>query len=156
MLEEKYLISNDNSRLSQATERNNRQNLDSNTITTPLLFAKVASRGSNQLFDNKKRFGALEVNLDVNLNKDEYSSSTISRKSDRISKSKERINTSISIVVMSLVIILQLNMLERSFWSKRKDRFANNKSNTSSIEKPRGISKRHKHNFSRKRTRIHS
>jgi len=69
-------------------ERGDRQNLDSNTITTPLLFAKVASRESNRLSNNEKRSSALEVNSDVNLGKDEHSPSTISRKSDRISKQK--------------------------------------------------------------------
>lgn len=69
-------------------ERGNKQNLDSNTITTPLLFAKVASRRSNRLSNNEKRFGALEVSSDVNLDKDEHSPPIISRKSDRISKQK--------------------------------------------------------------------
>ncbi len=135
-------------------ERDDRQNPD--TITEPLLSAKVAPRRSNRLSNNEKRSVALEVSSDVNLGKDEHSSPTIPRKSDRISKQKQRINTPISVAAVNSAVILQSDMSRRPSRPKRKDRCAGNKPNTSSVEKPRGISKRHENNFSRKRTRIHS
>lgn len=92
-------------------------------------------RRSNRLFNNKKRFIALKVSSNINLNKNKYSLSIISRKSDGIFKQKQKINTSIFVAIVNLIVILQLNMLQRSSRLICKNPYANNKLNTSLVKK---------------------
>ncbi len=71
-------------------EHGNGQNQGPHTTVSPLLPANVAPRRSSQLSSNKKRPGVLEASPDVDLDKSARSSPTILRRSDRISKQKER------------------------------------------------------------------
>lgn len=135
-------------------EQGDNQKQGSNTILSPLLPANVAPRRSRRLFNNQKRSGALESSLAVDLGKSARSPPIILRKSNRISKQKERMSTSTSDTAVNLAVILKIEPLRSLSRSKPKDFLVGNKSDTSSV-KPRGISKRQGSNFSRNRTKIH-
>ena len=97
----------------------------------------------------------MEASLAVDLGESARSPLIILRRSDRLSKQKERMSTSTSSEAVSSAVILQTDPLRRLSRSKPKGRLAGNKSDTSSVN-PRGITNRQESNFSRNRTKIHS
>ncbi len=133
-------------------EHGNGQNQGPNTTTSPLLPANVALRRSSRLSNNEKSAGALKSNLAVGLGQSTRSLPSIPRRSDRISKQKERTNRSTTIAVVNFAVILEIDPLRRLSRSKSKGR---HKSDSSSV-KPRGILKRQGSNFERNRTKIHN
>lgn len=135
-------------------ERDDGQNQGCNIIISPPPPANVAPRRSRRLSTNQKRSDAFEADLAVELGRNVKPQPTevMLRRSDRISKQKERMSTSTSSAAFSSVVILQTAPFPRS---KPKGRVAGNKSDPSLV-KPRGISKRQESNFSRNRTKIHN
>ena len=126
------------------------------TTISPLLPANVALRRSSRLSNNDKRSGALEASLAVDLGNSTHSPPIVLRRSDRLSKQKERIRTSISDTAVNSAVISQRDSSRRLSRLKPKGRRAGNKSDPSSVVKPRGISKRQESNFSRNRNKIHN
>ena len=142
-------------RLSESpSERDDIQNQGLNITRSLPPPANVAPRRSRRLSTNQKRSGALEADLAAGLGRNAQPQPTevILRRSDRISKQKERMSTSTSSAALSSVVIWQTAPFSRS---KYKGRVADTKSDRS-WEKPRGISKRQESNFSRSRTKMHS
>jgi len=127
-----------------------------NTTISPLLPANVALRRSSRLSNNEKRSGALEASLAVDLGNSTPSPPIVLRRSDRLSKQKERMRTSISDTAVKSAVISQTDSSRLLSRLKPKGRRAGSKSDTSSVVKPRGISKRQESNFSRNRNKIHS
>ena len=123
------------------------------TISSPPP-ANVAPRRSRRLSTNQKRSGALEADLAIELGRNAQAQPTkvILRRSDRISKQKERMSTSTSSAALGSVVILQTAPLLRS---KPKGRVAGTKPDRS-WGKPRGISKTRGKDLSRKRTKIYT
>ncbi len=120
-------------------ERGDGQNQGPNTTISPPPPANVAPRRSRRLSTNQKRSGALEADLAAALGRSAQPQPAdfILRRSDRISKQKERMSTSTSSAAVSSVVTLQTAPFPRS---KPKGRVAGNKPDRSSA-KPRGISK---------------
>ncbi len=135
-------------------ERNDGQNQGLNITISPPPPANVAPRRSRRLTTNQKRSGALETDLAADLGRNAQPESTqvILRRSDRISKQKERMSTSTSSAALSSVAILQIAPFPPS---KPKGRVAGTKPDRS-WGKPRGISKTRGRDLSRKRTKIHT
>ena len=121
-------------------ERDDGQNQGLNITISPPPPANVAPRRSRRLSTNQKRSGALEADLaaDLGRNAQPQPIDVMLRRSDRISKQKERMSTSTSSAALSSVVILQTASFSRS---KPRGRRAGNKSDPSLV-KPRGISKR--------------
>lgn len=134
-------------------EHRDGQNQDSDPTISPLLPANVAPRRSSRLSNNEKTSGALEPSSAVDRGESVRSPPIILRKSDRISKRKERMSTSTSSAAVMSAVFLHTDPLRRR--SKPKGRLAGNTSVTSLV-KPRGISKREESNSSRNKTKIHS
>ncbi len=116
------------------------QNQGLNITISPPPPANVAPRRSRRLSTNQKRSGALEADLaaDLGRNAQPQPTEVMLRRSDRISKQKERMSTSTSSAALSSVVILQTAPFPRS---KPKGRVAGTKPDRS-WGKPRGISKR--------------
>ena len=136
------------------TERDNGPNQGCNiTISSPPP-DNVAPRRSRRLSISQERSCALEADLAAGLEKNAQLQPTevMPRRSDRISKQKQRMSTSTSSAALSSVVILQTAPFPRS---KTKGRVVGNRSDLSLV-KPRGVSKRQESNFSRNRTKIHS
>ena len=136
-------------------EHGDGHNQGPDTTMSTLLPVNVAPPRSRRLSNNQKSSGALKTSLTVDLGKSAGSPPIILRRSDRISKQKERMSTSTSSAAVNSVVILQTDPLRRLSRSKPKGRCAGQKSDSSRV-KPRGISKRQKSNFSRNKTKIHS
>ena len=129
-------------------ERDDGQNQGLNITISPPPPVNVAPRRSCRLSTNQKRSGALEADLTAELGRNAQPQPTevMLRRSNRISKQKERISPSTSSAALSSVVILQTAPFPRS---KPKGRVAGTKPDRS-WEKPRGISK------TRKRSKIHT
>lgn len=127
----------------------------SKILTTSLLLpTNIPPRRSSPLSHNEKRSGALETILAMDPGKSARSPPIILRRSDRISKQKERISTSTSNIAVNSAVIFQVDSLRHLSRSQTKGRLAGNKSDASSAVKPRGISKRQESKFSRNRNKI--
>ena len=137
-----------------STDRDDGQNQGLNTTISPPPPANVAPRRSHRLSADQKRSHALEVNLAAELgsNAKPQPTKVILRRSDRISKPKERMSTSTSSAELSSVVILQTAPFPQS---KPKGRVAGTKPDRS-WGKPRGISKTQGRDHSWKRTKIHT
>ena len=135
-------------------ERDDGQNQGHNITISPPPPANVAPRRSRRLSTNQKRSGALEAYLAAELGRNAQPQPTevMLRRSDRISKQKERMNTSTSSAALDSVVTLQTAPFPRS---KPKGRVAGTKPDRS-WGKPRGISKMRGKDLSRKRTKIHT
>ncbi|KAF6238662.1 hypothetical protein HO173_003168 [Letharia columbiana] len=135
-------------------ERDDGQNQGLNITISPSPPANVAPRRSRRLSTNQKRSGALEADLaaDLGRNAQPQPTEVMLRRSDRISKQKERMSTSTSSAALSSVVILQTAPFPRS---KSKGRVAGTKPDRS-WGKPRGISKTQGRDLSRKRAEIHT
>ena len=135
-------------------DRDDGQNQGLNTTISPPPPANVAPRRSRRLSINQKRSGALEADLAAELgrNRQPQPTEVMLRRSDRISKQKERRSTSTSSAALSSVVILQTAPLPRS---KPKGRVSGTKPDRS-WGKPRGISKTRGKRLSRKRAKIHT
>ncbi len=125
------------------------QNLGPHTTMPPSLPANVAPRRSSRLEYNQKKSGALKAGLPADLGRSAQPPPTniIMRRSDRISKQKERMSTSNFSAAVNSALISQTGPMRRLSRPKHK-------SDPSPV-KPRGISKRQESNFSRNRTKIH-
>ena len=134
-------------------ERDNVQNQGLNITISPPPPANVAPRRSRRLSTNQKRSGALEADLAAELQRNAQPQpiEVMLRRSDRISKQKEK-STSTSSAALSSVMILQTAPLPRS---KPKGRVAGTKPDRS-WGKRRGISKTRGKRLSRKRAKIHT
>lgn len=93
------------------------QNQGPNTTISPLLLANIALRRSSRLSNNGKRSGALEANLSVNLGQSARPP-IIPRRSDRISKQKEKTSLSASSAAVNSAVILKTDPLRRLSRSK--------------------------------------
>ena len=135
-------------------ERDDGQNQGCNITISPPPPANVAPRRSRRLSTNRKRSGALEADLAAELGRNAQPQPTevMLRRSDRISKQKERMSTSTSSAALSSVMILQTAPFPRS---KSKGRIAGTKPDRS-WGKPRGTSKTQGRDHSRKKTKIHT
>ena len=135
-------------------ERDDGQDQGHNITISPPPPANVAPRRSRRLSTNQKRSGALEAYLAAELGRNAQPQPTevMLRRSDRISKQKERMNTSTSSAALGSVVTLQTAPFPRS---KPKGRVAGTKPDRS-WGKPRGISKMRGKDLSRKRTKIHT
>ncbi len=118
--------------------------------------ANVTAGRNSRLGNNQKKSGALEADLAAGLDRSVQilAINVIIRRSDRISKQKERISTSNSKAVVNSTMPSQKDPSRLSRF-KLKDRHVDNRSDPSPI-KPRGISKRQKSKYLRNRTKIHS
>ncbi len=135
-------------------ERDDGQNQGLNITISPSPPANVAPRRSRRLSTNQKRSGALEADLaaDLGRNAQPQPTEVMLRRSDRISKQKERMSTSTSGAALSSVMILQTAPFPRS---KSKGRVAGTKPDRSWGNR-RGISKTQGRDHSRKKTKIHT
>ena len=135
-------------------DRDDGQNQGLNMTISPPPPAIVAPRRSRRLSTNQKRSGASKADLAAELGRNAQPQPTevILRRSDRISKQKERMSTSTCSATLSSVVILQTAPFPPS---KSEGRVAGTKSDRS-WGKPRGISKTRGRGFSRKRTKIHT
>ena len=138
-------------------EHDNGQNQDPHTTISPSLPTSVAPRRSSRLRNNQKKSGALEANQAADLGRSVQPPTTniIVRRSDQISRQKERQSMSTSSTAVNSAMALQTDPSQRLSRSKRKGRRIGNKSDPSPA-RPRGISKRQDNKFSRKRTKIRS
>ena len=129
-------------------ERDNVQNQDLNITISPPPPANVAPRRSRRLSTNQKRSDALEADLAAELGRNAQPQPTevMLRRSDRISKQKERMSTSNSSAALSSAPFPR---------SKPKGRVAGTKPDRR-WGKPRGISKTQGRDLSRKRAEIHT
>lgn len=125
------------------------QNLGPHTTVSPSLPANVAPRRSSRLEYNQKKSGALKAGLPADLGRSAQPPPTniIMRRSDPISKQKDRMSTSNFSAAVNSALISQTGPMRRLSRPKHK-------SDPSPV-KPRGISKRQESNFSRNRTKIH-
>lgn len=135
-------------------EHGDGQDRGPNTTISPLLPANVALRRSSRLSNNEKRSGALEASLAVDLGHSTRSPPIVMRRSDRLSKQKERLRTSVSDPAVNSAMISQINSSRPLSRLKPKGGRAGNKSDPNSVVKPRGISKRQGSKFSRNRNKI--
>ncbi len=137
-------------------ERDDGRNQGLNITISPPPPANVAPRRRRRLSTNQKRSGALEADLaaDLGRNAQPQPTDVMLRRSDRISKQKERISTSTSSAAVNSAMISQTDPLRRLSRSEPKGRRTGKKSDPSPV-KSRGISKRQESNFSRNRTKIH-
>ena len=135
-------------------ERDDVQNQGLNITISPPPPADVAPRRSRRLSTNQKRSGALEADLaaEQGRNAQPQPTEVMLCRSDRISKQKERMNTSTSSAALGSVVTLQTAPFPRS---KPKGRVAGTKSDRS-WRKPRGISKTRGKDLSWKRTKVHA
>ena len=133
-------------------EHDNGQNQGLDTTILPVLPVNVTPRRSSRLSNNESRSGALEASLAADLGKSVQPPPTniIMRRSDRISKQRERMSISTSSAIFNSAVFSQTDPLRRLSRSKPKDSHADNKSDPSPV-KPRGISKRQESKFSRNR-----
>lgn len=136
-------------------EHGDGQNSGANITISPLFPANVALRRSSRLSNNGKRSSALKGGPTVDLGNSTHSPPIVLRRSDRLSNQKER-RTSISDTPVNSAVISQTDSSRRLSRLKSKGRRAGNKSDTSSVVRPRGISKRQESNFSLNRNKIHS
>lgn len=136
------------------TEHGNGQNQGPNTTISPTLPANIALRRSNRLSDNEKRSSALEAGPALDLGKSADSPPIIARRSDRIFKQRQNKHVN-SDTAVNLAVISQTDTSRRPSRPKLKGRRAGNKSDTSSVIRLRGISKRQGSTVPRRRTRIH-
>ena len=136
-----------------STEHNDSQNQDPDTTISHLLSANAVLRRSRRLSNNEKRSGALDASPAVNLSNSIGSSPIVLRRSDRISKQKAIMRTSIADTAVSSSVLPQPASSRHSPWLKSKSRRAGNKLGLSSSSKPQGISKRQGSNFSRNRNK---
>ena len=136
-----------------SAERDDGQNQGLDITISPSPPANVAPRRSRRLSTNQRGSATLEADLAADLGRNAQTQPTevMLRRSDRISKQKERMNTSTSSAELSSVVILQTAPLPRS---KPKGRVADTKPDRS-WGKPRGISKTQGRDLSRERTKIH-
>jgi len=129
------------------TEHGDGQNQDPNTTISPTLPANIALRRSNRLSDNEKRSGALEAGPALDLGKSADPPPIIACRSDR----NKYVNYDTAV---NLAVISQTDTSRRPSRPKLKGRCPGNKSNTSSVIRLRGISKRQGSTVPRRRTRI--
>ena len=96
-------------------ERDDGQNQGHNITISPPPPANVAPRRSRRLSTNQKRSGALEAYLAAELGRNAQPQPTevMLRRSDRISKQKERMNTSTSSAALGSVVTLQTALFPR-------------------------------------------
>ena len=129
-------------------ERDDGQNQGHNITISPPPPANVAPRRSRRLSTNQKRSDALEADLAAELGRNAQPQPTevMLRRSDRISKQKERMSTSNSSAALSSAPFPR---------SKPKGRVAGTKPDRR-WGKPRGISKTQGRDLSRKRAEIHT
>ena len=126
--------------LKTLAEHSDRRSRGPDTTISPLIPADITLRRSSRLLGGEKRAPALETSLATDWTKSTRSPSTISRRKDQISKQKTRKNPLIS----------KKDASQCPSRPKTKGLSAGTKSDTSSIIKPRGISKRQKSNLSYK------
>ncbi|KAL8907054.1 MAG: hypothetical protein Q9207_001634 [Kuettlingeria erythrocarpa] len=138
------------------TKYNKSQTQGPHTATSPPLFANIVPRRSSRLSNNGKRSGTLEANLAAGPGNSTCSPLSTLRRSDRISKQRERSSTSTSNATASSAMILQAGPSRRLSQSKPKGRRTGNKSDASSGAKPRGISKRPQSKSLRTKTKTHN
>lgn len=108
-----------------------------------------------RISNNEKSSGALEANLAAGPGNSARSPSCVLRRSDRISKQKERISTSTSNATATSAMILHTGPSRRLSRSGSKGRRTGKKSDASSGAKPRGISKRPRSRSLRNKTKIY-
>ncbi|KAI4145790.1 MAG: hypothetical protein LQ341_002268 [Variospora aurantia] len=125
------------------------------TTTSPLLPANIVPRRSSRLCNEEKRCDALEANLAAGPGNSARSPSLSLRRSDRISKQKERSRTLTSHATATSAMILQTDPSQRLSRSKSNGRRTGNKSDATSGVKPRGISKRPQSKSLRNKTKIY-
>ena len=130
-------------------ERDDGQNQVLNITISPPPPANFAPRRSRRLSTNQRRSGALEADSAADLGRNAQTQPTevVLRRSDRISKQKERMSTSTSSAVLSSVVILQSAPFPRSKHKAKPDR---------AWGKPCGISKTQGRDLSWKSTKIHT
>ena len=135
-------------------ERDEVQNQGLKITRSPPPPANTASRRSRRLSTNRKRFDTLEAGLAAELGRNGQPQPTeaILRRSDRISKQKERMSTSTSSAVLSSAVMLETAPFSRP---KPKGRVAGTKPDRS-WEKPRGIPKMRGKDLSPRRSKIHT